>query len=66
MLTGKVYFPVAHGWIARMKDDLSYLAEPLRHVTMEPNYTWHDDRAAHGCSSSHLSNSAFSVIHQDR
>jgi len=39
---GKVYFLAAHGWIARMKDDLSDLDEPLRHVTMEPNCPWHE------------------------
>ena len=39
---GKVYFLAAHGWIARMKDDLSDLAEPLRHVTMAPNCPWHE------------------------
>jgi len=39
---GKVYFLAAHGWIARMKDDLTDLAEPLRHVTMEANCPWHE------------------------
>jgi beta-xylosidase len=39
---GQVYFLCADANIARMKPDLSDLAEPLRHVTVAPDTKWHN------------------------
>ena len=39
---GQVYFLCADARIARMKPDMSDLAEPLRHVTVAPDTKWHN------------------------